>query len=107
MFIVSHCSEICDVPRAGTDVVLMRISVTEYRFSCQSGLVPTGVMMAMCKEGRWIPDPGDLLCAMNDCGDPQPADGVVIGNYSSTLSGSSIIFQCAAGLVPSLSLIHI
>ena len=41
------------------------------------------------------------MCALNDCGDPQPASGVVIGNYSSTLAGSHVIFHCAAGLVPS------
>ena len=63
------------------------------------GMVPAGTMI-VCKQGRWIPDPGDLMCALSNCGDPQQANGVVIGNYSFTLSGSNVTFQCAAGLVP-------
>ena len=96
-------SDICDAPREGTGVILTRVSATGYRFSCQSGLVPGMVpagTMIICKQGRWSPDPGDLMCALNDCGDPQLANGVVTGNYSSTLAGSNVIFQCAAGLVP-------
>ena len=56
--------------------------------------------MAICRQGRWSPDPGNLICAQNDCGDPQPANGVVIGNYCFTLSRSNVTFQCAAGLAP-------
>ena len=82
-------------------MTLVRINAVRYQFSCQAGMVPTGVMVAECMLGRWTPDPVDLMCAANDCGDPAPANNVVIGSYSSTLAGSSVTFQCADGLVPS------
>ena len=82
-------------------MTLVRINATRYQFSCQTGMVPVGVMVAECILGRWTPDPADLTCAANDCGDPVPASNVVIEPYSSTLAGSNVTYQCMDGLVPS------
>ena len=96
-----NCPGRCNPPGVGVGVILVNINATRYEFHCQAGMVPAGVMVADCVLGRWTSDPGDLMCVANDCGDPVPANNVVIEPYSSTLAGSNVTYQCADGLVPS------
>ena len=60
----------CGVPASPTNGTIAYNTTTEgsqATFQCRAGLVPGGVMTAVCEDSggvnRWSPNPGDLSCS--------------------------------------------
>ena len=94
---------------------------SEIFYQCQPGLQPEGRRTSVCgSNGRWNLDPAILLCGGKicdsfmcffynylfdlpssvNCGVPAPPGNGSIVNYTSTMEGSVIYYQCNLGFGP-------
>ena len=102
---------------------------SEIVYKCRSGLLPDGRMTSVCGEdGMWNPDPANLMCKGKthvcswvgitkqwshylinliekwphaaNCGVSRPPENGTIVNYTSTVEGSALLYQCNPGFSP-------
>ena len=124
IFACTHPSVSCGDPNFNSDVAVDPFSSTivgsELFYQCQSGLLPEGRMSSVCGgDGRWNPDPATLMCEGKThstlvhklklhclafssvyCGVPRPPQNGTIVNYTSTVEGSALLYQCNPGFDP-------